>query len=194
MVTIIAGDLQVTHRKGVSDKSLRRNLHRSCHTVSMLEWSDVEIDTGLSVRISATETAIRSIEFAPYGHPQGERNDRCTAIEEARRQLRDYFAGTRRQFDLPLDPQGTAFQKRVWQYLVTIPFGVTRSYRQVAEAIGSPAAVRAVGAANGANPIPIVVPCHRVIGANGRLTGYGGGLPLKQRLLELEGCTTLRLA
>ena len=194
MVTIIAGDLQVTHRKGVRDKSLRRNLYRSCHTVRMLEWSDVEIDTGLFVRISAAGAAVRSIEFAPYRPPQGERNDRRTIIEETGRQLRDYFAGTRRQFDLPLDPQGTAFQMRVWQHLVTIPFGVTRSYRQVAEAIGSPAAVRAVGAANGANPIPIVVPCHRVIGANGKLTGYGGGLPLKQRLLELEGCTTMRLA
>jgi len=160
----------------------------------MLEWSDVEIDTGLSVRISATETAILSIEFTPYGDPQGERNDRGRIIQAAGRQLRDYFAGTRRQFDLPLDPQGTAFQQRVWQYLVTIPFGETRSYAQVAEAIGSRAAVRAVGAANGANPIPIVVPCHRVIGANGKLTGYGGGLPLKQRLLELEGCTTMRLA
>ncbi len=160
----------------------------------MLEWSDVEINPGLSVRVSAAGPAIRSIQFAPHGRPEGQRNDRCPLIEEAVRQLRDYFAGSRREFHLPLDPQGTPFQQRVWQYLTTIPFGETRSYAQVAEAIGSPAAVRAVGAANGANPIPIVVPCHRVIGASGKLTGYGGGLPLKQRLLELEGCTTMRLA
>jgi methylated-DNA-[protein]-cysteine S-methyltransferase len=92
-----------------------------------------------------------------------------------------------RRFDLPLDPQGTDFQKRVWQALLSIPYGETRSYSQIAATIGSPAAVRAVGAANGANPLPIVVPCHRVIGSNGKLVGYGGGLPLKIRLLEIEG-------
>ena len=89
---------------------------------------------------------------------------------------------------MPLDPQGTEFQKRVWRQLETIPFGEIRSYAQVAEAIGAPRAVRAVGAANGANPLPIVVPCHRVIGSSGKLVGYGGGLPLKKRLLDLEGC------
>jgi O-6-methylguanine DNA methyltransferase len=88
---------------------------------------------------------------------------------------------------------GTDFQLRVWRELLRIPFGQTRSYSQVASALGVPNAVRAVGAANGANPIAIVVPCHRVIGSNGRLTGYGGGLPLKQRLLELEGCATMIL-
>jgi methylated-DNA-[protein]-cysteine S-methyltransferase len=159
----------------------------------MPEWSDVRIDDGLTVRISAGPAGIRSIEFAPAGQPEGQRNERNPLIVEAAAQLRDYLAGTRRVFDLPLDMQGTPFQMRVWQYLETIPYGQTRSYAQVAEAIGAPTAVRAVGAANGANPIPIVVPCHRVIGASGRLTGYGGGLPLKQRLLELEGCVPMRL-
>ena len=160
----------------------------------MLEWSDVRIDDDLTVRITAGPAGIRSIEFAPSKPPQGRPAGGHPLIEEAVRQLRDYFAGARRVFDLPLDMQGTPFQLRVWGYLETIPYGQTRSYAQVAGAIGAPSAVRAVGAANGANPIPIVVPCHRVIGTSGKLTGYGGGLPLKQRLLELEGCTTMRLA
>jgi O-6-methylguanine DNA methyltransferase len=88
---------------------------------------------------------------------------------------------------------GTVFQKRVWDELQRIPYGETRSYMQVAVSVGSPQAVRAVGAANGANPVPIVVPCHRVIGSSGKLTGYGGGLPLKKRLLELEGTLAMRL-
>src|SRR5204863_879425 len=92
-----------------------------------------------------------------------------------------------RTFQLPLDMQGTEFQKQVWTSLEAIPFGQTRSYSQIAVEIGRPRAVRAVGAANGANPVPIVVPCHRVIGASGKLVGYGGGLALKQRLLEIEG-------
>jgi O-6-methylguanine DNA methyltransferase len=108
-------------------------------------------------------------------------------LDETARQLRDYFAGARRAFTLPLAPQGTAFQLRVWAALATIPFGVCWSYRELAQAIGQPAAVRAVGAANGRNPLPIVLPCHRVIGADGSLTGFGGGLPIKQALLRLEG-------
>jgi methylated-DNA-[protein]-cysteine S-methyltransferase len=89
--------------------------------------------------------------------------------------------------------QGTPFQKRVWKELEKIPYGETRSYMQIAVAVGAPKAVRAVGAANGSNPIPIIVPCHRVIGTSGKLTGYGGGLPLKKRLLELEGAATMGL-
>lgn len=107
-------------------------------------------------------------------------------LEQARRQLDAYFAGTLRAFDLPLAPQGTPFQQRVWQALIAIPYGVTRSYGQQAAAIGSPQASRAVGLANGRNPISIIIPCHRVIGANGSLTGYGGGMARKQLLLELE--------
>ena len=101
-------------------------------------------------------------------------------------ELRAYFAGELRQFSLPLAPSGTEFQLDVWNALRAIPYGETTSYGELAKRIGRPAAVRAVGAANGANPLPIVVPCHRVIGSNGSLTGFGGGIPLKQALLELE--------
>ena len=102
------------------------------------------------------------------------------------RQLDAYFAGRLRQFDLPLAPAGTAFQQRVWRALCDIPYGETVSYGQLARRIERPAAVRAVGAANGQNPISIVIPCHRVIGSDGRLVGYGGGLPAKSALLDLE--------
>ncbi|HEY6341450.1 MAG TPA: methylated-DNA--[protein]-cysteine S-methyltransferase [Bryobacteraceae bacterium] len=108
------------------------------------------------------------------------------ATEETVRQLREYFAGRRREFELPLDPEGTEFQKNVWRELQGIPYGRTISYGELARRIGNPKASRAVGAANGANPIPIVIPCHRVIGANGKLTGFGGGLPIKEKLLDLE--------
>lgn len=108
-------------------------------------------------------------------------------LVEAARQLDEYFAGARRVFDLPLDVAGTSFQQKVWRALLTIPFGETRSYGQIANQIGHPSAVRAVGAANGRNPISIVAPCHRVIGSNGRLTGFAGGLPAKAHLLALEG-------
>ncbi|MBC7768746.1 MAG: methylated-DNA--[protein]-cysteine S-methyltransferase [Phycisphaerales bacterium] len=107
-------------------------------------------------------------------------------LDQARRQLDAYFAGALRTFDLPLAPQGTPFQQRVWAALLTIPYGVTRSYGQQAAAIGSPQASRAVGLANGRNPISIIVPCHRVIGSNGSLTGYGGGMDRKKLLLDLE--------
>lgn len=115
------------------------------------------------------------------------RDDQHPILCETERQLREYFAGQRQQFDLPYDTVGTEFQKKVWQALITIPFGETRSYRQIAEQIGHPKAVRAVGAANGKNPLSIVAPCHRVIGSNGKLTGFAGGLPVKAFLLELEG-------
>ena len=101
-------------------------------------------------------------------------------------QLTAYFAGELREFDLPTAAAGSAFQQRVWKALAEIPYGQTRSYRDIAERIDSPKAVRAVGLANGRNPISIIVPCHRVVGANGSLTGYGGGLPNKQLLLDLE--------
>ncbi len=107
-------------------------------------------------------------------------------IKEANRQLSEYLKGERQMFDLPLNPRGTDFQKRVWRALCDIPYGETRSYKQIAEAIGNPKAVRAVGMANNRNPITIVVPCHRVIGADGKLVGYGGGLEMKEFLLRLE--------
>jgi methylated-DNA-[protein]-cysteine S-methyltransferase len=108
-------------------------------------------------------------------------------LRETERQLAEYFAGRRKVFDLKLDFVGTEFQKRVWRALLTIPFGETRSYAQIARQIGHPKAVRAVGAANGRNPISIVTPCHRVIGSNGALTGFAGGLATKEHLLRLEG-------
>jgi methylated-DNA-[protein]-cysteine S-methyltransferase len=108
------------------------------------------------------------------------------AFNDAVEQLNAYFAGELTTFDLELDLRGTEFQRRVWQALLTIPFGETRSYGEVAEQIGAPGAARAVGLANGHNPIAIIVPCHRVIGASGSLTGYGGGLDRKRSLLALE--------
>jgi methylated-DNA-[protein]-cysteine S-methyltransferase len=111
---------------------------------------------------------------------------RHPVLVETERQLAEYFAGGRRTFALNLDVAGTPFQRRVWSALLTIPFGETRSYTQIASQIGSPRAVRAVGAANGRNPVSIVTPCHRVIGSTGKLTGFAGGLDVKARLLALE--------
>ena len=108
-------------------------------------------------------------------------------FRDLREQLAQYFAGRRRTFSLKLAPAGTDFQQATWRALVEIPYGETASYAEIARRVGRPAASRAVGAANGANPLPIVVPCHRVIGADGSLTGFGGGLPIKRALLELEG-------
>lgn len=105
----------------------------------------------------------------------------------AEKELNQYFSGKRKVFSVVLDMQGTHFQKQVWEALLAIPFGETRSYGQIANQLGNPKATRAVGAANGQNPIPIIVPCHRVIGANGKLTGFGGGLEIKDQLLALEG-------
>ena len=117
------------------------------------------------------------LEVEDNGHP---------VLVEAERQLAEYFGGRRRQFSLRLDPSGTPFQRKVWNALLTIPFGETRSYAQIARQIGQPTAVRAVGAANGRNPLSIVAPCHRVIGSSGALTGFAGGLDIKARLLALE--------
>lgn len=108
-------------------------------------------------------------------------------LARGREELLEYLAGARRDFDLPLAPQGTPFQQRVWAALREIPYGQTRSYRELALAAGSPRSYRAVGMANHRNPIPILIPCHRVVGADGSLTGYAGGLELKRKLLELEG-------
>ena len=119
--------------------------------------------------------------------PEWVRDD--DAFDDVRTQLEEYFAGRRREFDLPLHPIGTAFQQRVWAALLDIPYGETTSYGKTAAAIGAPTASRAVGLANGQNPIPIIVPCHRVIGANGSLTGYGGGLDAKRWLLATRPVT-----
>lgn len=108
-------------------------------------------------------------------------------IKNAYRQLVEYFNKQRKTFDLPLAPEGTEFQMKVWKALSDIPYGKTRSYKEIAIAIGNPKAVRAVGMANNKNPIPIIIPCHRVIGSDGKLAGYGGGLEIKEYLLKLEG-------
>jgi methylated-DNA-[protein]-cysteine S-methyltransferase len=115
-----------------------------------------------------------------------EEDDSHPVLVEAERQLGEYFDGRRTQFDLRLDPSGTPFQREVWRALMTIPFGETRSYAQIAKQIGHPGAARAVGAANGRNPLSIVAPCHRVIGSTGALTGFAGGLDVKAHLLGLE--------
>jgi methylated-DNA-[protein]-cysteine S-methyltransferase len=107
-------------------------------------------------------------------------------LKEAARQLEGYFAGELKEFTLPLSPEGTEFMKRVWAALCDIPYGKTASYKDIAEKIGAPKAARAVGLANNRNPIPVIIPCHRVIGADGSLTGYAGGLDMKQKLLDLE--------
>lgn len=118
--------------------------------------------------------------------PDSERVTSLPVLEQARRELVDYFAGRRHEFDVPLDLRGTPFQVAVWNALARVPYGETRSYRDIARAVRRPRAFRAVGAANGANPVPVIVPCHRVIAATGRLGGYGGGLEAKRRLLAFE--------
>ncbi len=124
--------------------------------------------------------------------PDPQWHERADAFDDVVSQLREYFTGQRQQFELMLPPEGTPFQQRVWRTLLDIPYGATISYAQLAARIGLPTASRAVGLANGSNPLPIVIPCHRVIGADGKLTGYGGGLPIKERLLALE-CGARRL-
>jgi len=144
--------------------------------------------------VAADGEGIRHVLFekGKYGAAGRESWTRdASAVREAREQILAYFAGERRRFDLPLRPVGTPFQLKVWNALAEIPFGATRSYSDLARRIDEPRAVRAVGAANGRNPLPIVLPCHRVIGADGRLTGFGGGLPMKQFLLVHEGIGAL---
>ncbi len=164
-----------------------------------LYWSSVSSPQGLIV-VMATERGVcwtgtpgtpvddgfswlrRKMQF-----DQVIEGEKIAPLQQAMDELRRYLMGERLQFTCPLDLQGTAFQTEVWEELFRIPYGETRTYAEIARAIGRPAAVRAVGAANGANPVAIIVPCHRVIGSDGTLTGYGGGLPTKAWLLSLEG-------
>lgn len=149
---------------------------------------------GMLVALDDQDQLVRLI--FPNGHDQWAHEiirKQYTIIPDSSRcdpvvgQLTEYLAGQRRAFDIPLRMIGTPFQQTVWTALQTIPYGTIINYRQLAERIGNPAAIRAVGRANATNPIPIIVPCHRVIGADGSLTGFGGGLPLKEALLKLEG-------
>lgn len=123
---------------------------------------------------------------ADAGYPPEVREEGPEVVR-ARRQLEEAFAGRRRRFDLPLDPRGTPFDREVWAAVADVPHGEVATYGDIARTVGRPTAFRAVGAANGRNPLPIVIPCHRIVGAGGRLTGYGGGLALKEALLEAEG-------
>ncbi len=140
------------------------------------------VEDGALVRVEFERDGAKAAPDPDWEHdPEGART--------AAAQLAEYFEGGRRDFDLELRPEGTSFQCAVWQALADIPYGETVSYGELAETIGRPSAVRAVGAANGRNPLPIVLPCHRVIGSDGSLTGFGGGLPAKRFLLDLEGAT-----
>ena len=140
-----------------------------------------------ALTLTASADAVTAVRFGAEGA-----QDASPLLDAAEAQLREYFAGARRTFDLPLAPHGTAFQQRVWAALRAIPYGETRTYGELAAAIGSPNASRAVGIANHRNPLPILIPCHRVIGADGSLAGYAGGLETKRRLLALEGITHLK--
>jgi methylated-DNA-[protein]-cysteine S-methyltransferase len=152
--------------------------------------------------VAATETGICTVTtgtrqpdalfawLSRHISPEPPREDR-EALAQTLAQLREYFSRDRQAFDLPLDVRGTAFQRAVWAEISRIPYGTTTTYSQIAEHIGRPKAARAVGAAVGANPLPILIPCHRVIGASGSLTGYGGGLEMKAGLLRMEGVLSL---
>jgi methylated-DNA-[protein]-cysteine S-methyltransferase len=148
------------------------------------------LETPIGTLLVAGDDALRKIQFpkaARAGKPErGWVESPRGVVGDALRQLREYFAGRRTEFDLPVEPAGTSFQRSVWRRLQEIPYGETISYGELARRVGKPQAARAVGAANGRNPIPIVIPCHRVIGSNGALTGFGGGLPIKEALLALE--------
>nr|MBO2498022.1 [Fe-S]-binding protein [Bacillota bacterium] len=165
----------------------------------VIAWSEMESPIG-PLTLAITPRGICYIDFGAGERTQVElkvwarrrfrsvrleRLDR--ELEHVKKQLAEYFDGKRRRFDLPVDLYGTPFQLRVWRELKKIPYGEVRSYKELARAIGSPKAVRAVGGANNKNPVPILVPCHRVIGSNGSLVGYGGGLSIKEYLLKLEG-------
>jgi methylated-DNA-[protein]-cysteine S-methyltransferase len=153
--------------------------------MSTTNYQYIESPIG-KLRLVSDGLALLSIEFeGMHGSDGLEQSD--DILKTTAQQLAEYFSGRRRDFSLPLAAAGTAFQQQVWSALRQIPFGELRSYRDIATVIGNIKAVRAVGAANGRNPIPIVVPCHRVIGSNGSLTGFAGGLDAKRALLELEG-------
>lgn len=138
-----------------------------------------------ALTLEADEEAVKAIRFG--WHPEESGEERVTPLlEETKKQLEEYFQGIRKVFSVPLAPEGTEFQKKVWKALTEIPYGETRSYGELAETVGNPKASRAVGMANHRNPIPILIPCHRVIGKNGSLTGYAGGLDKKTVLLETE--------
>ena len=141
----------------------------------LCDWNEMPCSERNKLRLSRYMKAVFKIETSPI-------------LELSKKQLNEYFTGSRRTFDIPLHPIGTDFQKKVWRMLMTIPYGETRTYKEIAELAGNPQAFRAVGMANNNNPIAIIVPCHRVVGADGSLTGYAGGTDIKQWLLDHEKC------
>ena len=156
----------------------------------MIRYCELRTPVGI-LTLAGDEEGLREITFpkgtharSPFSSEQG--SESVAALREAIAQLNAYFSGRLSRFDLPLAPVGTPFQQDCWSALRAIPYGQTTSYGEIARRVGRPAAYRAVGAANGRNPIPIIIPCHRVIGADGSLTGFGGGLSIKRHLLELE--------
>ena len=159
-------------------------------TTANISYTQIESPIGpLLLAANEDDQGLRSIVFVEgkqTARPDATCREDRTPFYQAIRELQAYFAGELEKFTLSLAPQGTPFQLGVWRHLCDIPYGETISYGELARRIGNPNASRAVGLANGSNPIPIVIPCHRVIGSNGKLTGYGGGLPLKEKLLALE--------
>lgn len=153
-----------------------------------ISYTQIESPVG-PLLLAGDDSGLREINFVHGRHSASPdplwKQDR-RAFNEVIAQLEAYFAGKLKDFDVPLAPEGTPFQQKVWKNLCDIPFGETISYGELARRIDNPNASRAVGLANGSNPIPIIIPCHRVIGSNGKLTGYGGGLPIKEKLLALE--------
>ena len=162
-----------------------------------IAWATMKSRVG-TIRVAATPRGVCKIALGKetaedffgwleryIGHAP-RKPERKGIVALALDQIAEYLDGQRRDFDLPLDLRGTEFQRRIWATVAGIPYGQTRTYAEIALAIGKPKAVRAVGAANGANPLPLVVPCHRVVGSDGSLTGYGGGLDVKRKLLEME--------
>ncbi len=145
-----------------------------------------ETPVGAVILAAREDGALTHLQFAHRFAPRDDWRENAAPFGEVRRQLDAYFSRRRRRFDLPLAPRGTPFQRRVWRALTEIPYGQVISYGELARRVGNPRAARAVGAANGANPIAIIIPCHRVVAANG-IGGYGGGLEIKRRLLALEG-------
>jgi methylated-DNA-[protein]-cysteine S-methyltransferase len=155
----------------------------------VIYWHEADSPVG-RLLLAGTAQALTRVHFQSGPHPLRPAEEWCHAAApfvRVQAQLQEYFSGARRAFELPLAPRGTPFQLRVWRALCTIPYGETLSYGELAQRLGLVGGARAVGLANGANPLPIVVPCHRVIGADGTLTGFGGGLPIKRSLLALEG-------
>jgi methylated-DNA-[protein]-cysteine S-methyltransferase len=163
-------------------------LSQASQATGAISFTYLETSIG-SLLLTSGHAGLQSVLFSKKGRPAAPdpswRED-ASPLQEPIRQLRAYFAGELETFDLTVAPQGTPFQQEVWGELCRIPYGETISYGELAKRIGNPNASRAVGLANGSNPIPIIIPCHRVIGSNGKLTGYGGGLPIKEKLLALE--------